>query len=100
MGASVTLVTPAVAVEPGQSVIVAIKVRNTGTVVDEFGLDVLGDAAGWATVSPASLNLFPGAEGDAQAVFAPPRAASTPSGLVPFGLRARSREDPAGSAKG
>ena len=31
-------------------------------------------------------------------VFAPPRAASTPSGLVPFGLRARSREDPAGSA--
>jgi hypothetical protein len=98
VGASVTLVTPAVAVEPGQSVVVPIKVRNTGTVVDEFGLDVLGDAAGWATVTPASLNLFPGAEGDAQAVFAPPRAASTPSGLVPFGLRARSREDPAGSA--
>jgi hypothetical protein len=98
VGASVTLVTPAVAVEPGQSVAVAVKVRNTGTVVDEFGLDVLGDAAGWATVTPASLNLFPGAEGDAQAVFSPPRAATTPSGLVPFGLRARSKEDPAGSA--
>jgi hypothetical protein len=98
VGASVTLVTPAVAVEPGQTVSVAIKVRNTGTVVDEFGLDVLGDAAGWATVVPPSLNLFPGAEGDAQAVFSPPRAPTTPSGLVPFGLRARSREDPAGSA--
>ncbi len=98
MGASVTLVTPAVAVDPGQSVSVAVKVRNTGTVVDEFALDVLGDAASWATITPPSLNLFPGAEGDAQAVFAPPRAASTPSGLVPFGLRARSKEDPAGSA--
>lgn len=98
MGASVTLVTPAVAVEPGSTVTVAIKVRNTGTVVDEFALDVLGDAAGWATVAPPSLNLFPGAEGDAQATFSPPRAAGTPSGLVPFGLRARSREDPAGSA--
>jgi hypothetical protein len=98
VGASVTLVTPAVAVEPGQSVAVAVKVRNTGTVVDEFALDVLGDAAGWATVTPPSLNLFPGAEGDAQAVFSPPRAATTPAGLVPFGLRARSKEDPAGSA--
>jgi hypothetical protein len=98
VGASVTLVTPAIAVEPGQSVSVAVKVRNTGTVVDEFALDVLGDAAGWATVTPPSLNLFPGAEGDAQAVFAPPRAATTPAGLVPFGLRVRSREDPAGSA--
>jgi hypothetical protein len=98
VGASVTLVTPAVAVEPGQTVAVAIKVRNTGTVVDEFGLDVLGDAAGWATVTPPSLNLMPGSEGDAQAVFSPPRAASTPSGQVPFGLRARSRQDPAGSA--
>ena len=98
MGASVTLVTPAGAVEPGSTVSIAIKVRNTGTVVDEFALDVLGDAAGWATVAPPSLNLFPGAEGDATATFSPPRAASTPSGQVPFGLRARSREDPAGSA--
>jgi len=98
MGASVTLVTPAVMVEPGQSVSVEIKVRNTGAVVDEFVFDVLGDSAGWAVVEPASVSLFPGAEGTAKAVFSPPRVASTPSGLVPFGLRARSREDPAGSA--
>ena len=98
MGASVTLVTPAVAVEPGQSVSVEIHVRNTGSVVDEFALDVLGDSAGWATVEPPTLSLFPGAEGIAKAVFRPPRAATTPAGLVPFGLRARSHEDPAGSA--
>jgi hypothetical protein len=98
VGASVTLVTPAVAVEPGQTAAIAVKVRNTGSVVDEFALDVLGDAAAWATVEPPSMNLFPGAEGEAKAVFRPPRLASTPAGLVPFGLRARSREDPAGSA--
>jgi hypothetical protein len=98
VGASVTLVTPAVAVEPGQSAAIAVKVRNTGSVVDEFALDVLGDAAAWATVEPPTINLFPGAEGEASAVFRPPRLASTPAGLVPFGLRARSREDPAGSA--
>lgn len=98
VGASVTLVTPAIAVEPGQSVSITVKVRNTGSVVDEFALDVLGDAGAWAAVEPPTINLFPGAEGEAKAVFRPPRAASTPAGVVPFGLRARSREDPAGSA--
>jgi hypothetical protein len=98
VGASVTLVTPSVSVEPGQSVSVELRVRNTGSVVDEFTFDVLGDAAGWATVEPPSISLFPGAEGNARAVFAPPRTAGTPAGTITFGLRARSKEDPAGSA--
>lgn len=98
MGASVQLVTPAVEVAPGQSITIDIKIRNTGSVVDEFVFDVLGDAATWAVVEPPSVSLFPGAEGAAKAVFSPPRKASTPAGLIPFGLRARSREDPAGSA--
>jgi hypothetical protein len=98
VGASVTLVTPAVAVEPGQSVSIVVKVRNTGSVVDEFGLDVLGDTAAFAVCEPPAISLFPGAEGEARVVFSPPRAPSTPAGGIPFGLRARSREDPAGSA--
>jgi hypothetical protein len=98
VGASVTLVTPAVEVEPGQEVTVEVRVRNTGTVVDEFALDVLGDSAGWAAAEPATISLFPGAEGSSKVVFRPPRVASTPAGLVPFGVRAASREDPAGSA--
>ena len=69
VGASVTLVTPAVAVEPGQSVSNVVKIRNTGSVVDEFGLDVLGDAAAFATCEPPTINLFPGAEGEAQVAF-------------------------------
>ena len=56
-----------------QAATVEVRVRNTGTVVDEFTLDVLGDAAGWAAVEPPVLSLFPGAEGTANVVFRPPR---------------------------
>lgn len=98
VGASVSLVTPFVAVEPGAEAAVDVRLRNTGSVVDEFTLDVVGDAAPWATVDPPTISLFPGAEGTARAVFRPPRTATTPSGRITFGLRARSREDPAGSA--
>lgn len=98
MGVSVALQAPSVEVEPGATAVLEIKLRNTGTVVDEFVLDVLGDSGGWATVEPPTISLFPAAEGVAKIHFAPPRAPTTPAGSVPFGLRARSREDPAGSA--
>ena len=98
MGVSVALQTPSVEVEPGAAAVLEVKLRNTGSVVDEFALDVLGDSAGWATVEPATISLFPGAEGGAKIHFTPPRAPTTPAGNVPFGLRARSREDAAGSA--
>ncbi len=97
MGASVTLLTSSVAVEPGAEAGVEFRVRNTGTVVDEFTLDVVGDAAVWATIDPPTISLFPGAESASRIVFRPPRAATTPAGTTTFGLRARSREDPAGS---
>jgi hypothetical protein len=98
VGATVTLGAPAVAVEPGGEASLDIRVRNTGSVVDEFSFDVVGDASGWTTIEPATLSLFPGAEGAARAVFRPPRASTTPSGQLPFGVRVRSREDPTGSA--
>ncbi len=98
MGVTVSLQAPSVEVEPGAEAVLEVKLRNNGSVVDEFELDVLGDSAGWAVVDPASISLFPAAEGTATIHFRPPRAPSTPAGPVPFGLRARSREDPAGSA--
>ena len=80
VGASVTLVTPAIAVEPGQSVSITVKVRNTSSVVDEFALDVLGDAGAWAAVEPPAINLFPGAEGGT--ATSPVRSSTSPSGRV------------------
>jgi hypothetical protein len=97
VGASVTLTAPAVAVEPGSESTLEFRLRNTGSVVDEFTLGILGDAAGWTAVIPPTVSLFPGAEETGRIVFRPPRSASVPAGTVAFGLHAVSREDPAGS---
>jgi hypothetical protein len=97
MGASVILSSDTLSVDPGGVVTCELSVRNTGNVVDEFTMSVLGDSEGWASVEPPVLSLFPGAEEKAQLRFRPPRSADTPAGEVPFGVRVRSREDPQGS---
>jgi len=87
-----------VQVVPGVETTVAATVRNTGTIVDQFTFEILGDPAAWTTVDPPTLSLFPGAEGKATVRFAPPRQPGVAAGPVVFGLRAASQEDPAGSA--
>jgi hypothetical protein len=97
MGATATLRDASLSVDPGGQAATEIRVRNDGAVVDQFTLDVVGDASGWASVEPPTLSLFPGAEQAARVVFSPPRVSTTPAGAVPFGVRVRSREDPSGS---
>src|SRR5215212_685676 len=97
MGATIALGQALLPVEPGGEASVEVTLQNNGTVVDQFTIEVLGDAGGWATADPPSLSLFPGAQEKTRITFRPPRAASTPAGNVRFGVMARSREDPAGS---
>ena len=97
MGATANLSATALAVDPGGTVSTQVLVRNTGTVVDQFTCEVLGDAAPWASVDPPTLSLFPGGEGTATVTFSPPRSAAVPPGPIPFGVRAISKEDPEGS---
>ncbi len=98
MGALVRLAADSVQVTPGASATLEVTVRNTGTVVDQFTIDVLGDAGAWATADPPVLSLFPATEETTTVRFAPPRSASIAAGPVAFGVRASSHEDPAGSA--
>ena len=98
MGVLVRLASDQVQVIPGATATLEVTVRNTGTVVDQIAIDVLGDAAAWAAADPPSLSLFPATDGTAVVRFSPPRSASIAAGPVPFGIRATSREDPAGSA--
>ena len=93
MGATATLTTKAATVQPGGETSCEIRVRNSGTVVDQFTLEVLGDAAGWAIVEPSTLSLFPGAEATARIRFKPPRVSSIQAKAIPFAVRVRSRED-------
>jgi hypothetical protein len=97
MGATGRLTDTALRVECGQEATTTLTVRNTGTVVDEFAITVLGESAAWAVAEPGALSLFPDAEGTVTVRFRPPRNANTPQGVLPFGVGVGSREDPSGS---
>ncbi|GGN27872.1 putative Ig domain-containing protein [Streptomyces fuscichromogenes] len=87
----------AVEVVPGEEAVCLLRVENTGMVVDRVLLDVLGEAAEWASVEPAQANLLPGEVTQVRVLFRPPRTATRTPGEVRFGLRAMSTEDSEGS---
>lgn len=97
MGAIAVLGTRSLAVAPGAQASTEIRVRNNGTVVDQFTIQVLGDAAAWSAAEPPVISLFPGAEQAARITFRPPRSPEVPAGPMAFGVRVASQEDPAGS---
>ena len=81
-------------VEAGSEVSTEVRVRNTGRLVDQVSLELLGDPSAWSSVDPPSLNLLPQAEEVARLAFRPPRSPRVPAGSAPFRLRAVSKEDP------
>jgi hypothetical protein len=97
MGATVVLDTESLRVEPGETGSCEVAVTNTGRLVDQFSLGLVGPDEGWVSVEPASLNLMPGATATASVRFAPPKSAEVTAGAHAFGVRVLSREDPADS---
>jgi hypothetical protein len=93
-----TLDPAALSVEPGGQTSLKIRVRNQGAIVDRFDLSVVGPLAQWARADPPFLSLFPGAEGEAQITFAPPRESFPRAGTFPFGVRVRAAAEPTGGA--
>jgi len=82
----------ALTVEPGQEATCTVRIWNTGDVVDAYAVQVLGAAAAWTAVEPATVSLFPGANGVATLTFRPPRTAEVPAGSLPFAARVQSRD--------
>lgn len=97
MSAIATLSHTELTVDPGAQAAATIRVRNAGSTVDRFDVDVVGVTAGWARVDPPSLSLFPGVEGSATITFLPPRASTPRAGVYPFGIRVRPAADAGGS---
>jgi hypothetical protein len=97
MGAATALPVRELQVEPGQTTTAKMLVRNTGQVVDQYTIDVVGACAEWTQVDPKVVNLLPGADVEVTITFAPARDPHVAAGVVPFGLRVLSREDPPGS---
>lgn len=97
MGAATALPVRDIRVEPGTPANAIMLVRNTGQVVDQFTIEMLGDCTPWTSVTPTVVNLLPGADVEVKIDFAPPRDPAVHAGVVPFGIRVTSREDVAGS---
>lgn len=97
MAATMSLDTASLVVQPGAEASCQVQVRNTGQVVDQFAVEVLGDAAAWSTVDPPVVNLLPGGATSVTVRFHPPRSPAVRAGAVPFGVLVRSREDADGS---
>lgn len=83
-------------VQPGAEARLAAKVRNAGGLVEQYRLEILGDAARWSQVVPRQISVLPGEAQQAtvQLVFGPPPPPLTVAGEVAFGLRCVSMEDP------
>jgi hypothetical protein len=97
MGASASFEVSEISVEPGGQAEVRLRVRNTGSVVDSFTFEPVGVPAGWVTVTPAELRLFPETEEFVTVAVHPPRSSETPLGPMTFAIRVMSAEDPDGS---
>jgi len=86
-------------VEPGGQTRVVVTVRNPGSIVEGFRLEVLGEGpASWAEVIPPEVPVYPQQEATATVVFSPPAGPAAPGGVFPFGVRAASVVDPSSSA--
>lgn len=80
-----------VALEPGSTGSVTLRLRNDGDQVEEYRLSVVGAPADWVRVEPESLRLFPGTLGQAQVSLSPPRTSAVPAGSIPYGIQVRSQ---------
>ena len=84
-------------VDPGGQAAITIKIRNAGSIVDRFDVDVVGPTAGWVRVDPppcrcSRASRAPSPSRSRRRARARPRA-----GVYPFGIRVRPAADPSGS---
>lgn len=80
-------------VEPGSEATVAITVRNTGDIVEEYHLQTTGDPGQWAAIEPQTLRIYPGTTGTAQLTFTPPRSSEAQAGPQPYAVKVTPREN-------
>ena len=85
-------------VDPGGSVTVVLRLRNTTDLVEEYRIAVGGEPAVWAQVEPQVVRLYPEASGTAEITFRPPRSPDATAGGHPFAVEVTPAEQPADKA--
>lgn len=87
-----------VPVDPGVASEVTLQLRNNSGVIDDYSIDVLGDAAAWITLDRARVPTYPNTTEIVRASIHPPRESWPHAGTVPVGFRIRSTNDPSVTA--
>jgi hypothetical protein len=82
-----TLETPLVDVSPGTEAACWLTLRNSSDIVESYDLAVLGEAAAWTSLDPATVSLYPGDATRVSVLFHPPRSGRVGAGEVPFAVR-------------
>ena len=87
MSPSAMLETSGTTLEAGGAASVPLTVRNDREVVDEYRFQVVGPLAGWATVEPAKVSVYPGGSATVTVLFRPPRSWEVLAGNAPYGVQ-------------
>ncbi|MCB5168477.1 hypothetical protein LG634_27095 [Streptomyces bambusae] len=83
-----------VSVLPGEEARIPLDLRNSGNVVEHYTFEVLGPAARWTVVEPATLSVYPGTSGQVELVVTPPHDTTVPPGELTYGVRVLPQEEP------
>ncbi|WP_052744792.1 hypothetical protein [Micromonospora sp. HK10] len=83
-----------VEVSPGSAASCRLDIRNAGPIVESYVIEVLGEPAGWTTVEPSTVAVYPGATESVAVRFHPPRAPQVVAGERPFAVRVSPTETP------
>jgi hypothetical protein len=84
-------------VTPGGEASLTLTVNNTGTIVEGFEFEVLGECRAWAQVDPPAVSLLPRDERTVTIRLRPPRAPLPRAGHYPLGVLVRPASRPAES---
>jgi hypothetical protein len=84
-------------VAPGGAASLTLTVNNTGTIVEGFEFEVLGECRPWAQVDPPAISLLPRDERTVTIHVHPPRAPIPHAGRYPLAVLVRPASRPAES---
>ena len=80
--------------EPGSDVTSTITIRNAGSVVDVFTVEIAGLDESWVDLSVSSVSLFPGDQSTSELKITVPRDGTALAKKYPFTVKVASRKDP------
>lgn len=94
MSTTAQLQPESVSVEAGGFVAIPLSVTNSGEVVEDYQVSIVGVPSEWTTVEPSHFTLYPGTAQDATVEIRPPRSSAVPAGEFRFGVHVVPTEHP------